>query len=335
MLLAYHTLWSQTADIVGSEEQADRLHKLWVEGNYYIGGAVNPRDEDLKIKDEGDHISYSGFKHFTTGAAISDLIVLEGSVETGEHIFAVVPTAQAGIQFAYNWNNIGLRLTESGSATITDIKAPWADALGWDIKTKKPDPAILAIPYGSLLLPLIQLFFSNFYLGIGLGALATGKSYTTTTTRAWPYGGDVSTAPSGTDKQNKEKATDEFYILQQYGNFYAHLNAAEALADKAGDAAAALLAKYEGNHGALTARERGDLSELIASVKVVTTDTALRVTAGLFEVIGARGTSAKVGFDRFWRNVRTHTLHDPVAYKNRELGRYVLLDEVPEPTWYT
>jgi alkylation response protein AidB-like acyl-CoA dehydrogenase len=135
--------------------------------------------------------------------------------------------------------------------------------------------------------------------------------------------------------QNKDAATDEFYILQQYGNFYAHLSAAEALTDKAGAAAAALLESYAGNRGGLTARERGEFAELVASAKVVNTDVALRVTAGLFEVTGARATAAKVGFDRFWRDVRTHTLHDPVAYKNRELGRYVLLDEIPEPTWYT
>lgn len=67
----------------------------------------------------------------------------------------------------------------------------------------------------------------------------------------------------------------------------------------------------------------------------MTTDTALRVTAGVFEVTGARATGKTVGLDRFWRDVRTHTLHDPVAYKNREVGRYALLDEVPEPTWYT
>ncbi|CAK9781685.1 thermophilic desulfurizing enzyme family protein [Cutaneotrichosporon oleaginosum] len=322
MLLGYHTLWSQIADIVGSEEQADALHKLYVTNNYYIGGAVNPRDNDLKIKDLGDEIAYSGFKHFTTGAAISDLIVLEGAVESGEHIFAVVPTKQSGIEFAYNWNNVGLRLTESGSATITDVRAPWSAALGW--KDKKIDPAVLGVPYATLLLPLIQLIFSNFYLGIAQGALATAKGYTTTTTRPWPFGGD-----------NKDKATDEFYILERYGNFYAHLTAAEALTDKAGAAASALIAKHAGNRAGLTARERGDFAELVASVKVVNTDTSLRVTGGLFEVTGARATASKVGFDRFWRDVRTHTLHDPVAYKNRELGRYVLLDEVPEPTWYT
>ncbi|BEJ15749.1 hypothetical protein CspHIS471_0503540 [Cutaneotrichosporon sp. HIS471] len=319
MLLGYHTLWAQIADVVGSEEQAEALHKLYVTNNYYIGGAVNPRDNDLKITDVGEEITYSGFKHFTTGAAISDLIVLEGALASGEHIFAVVPTKQPGIEFAHNWNNVGLRLTESGSATLTDVRAHWSAALGW--KDKKIDLAVLGIAYPTLLLPLIQLVFSNFYLGIAQGALATAKGYTTTTTRPWPFGGD-----------NKDKATDEFYILERYGNFYAHLAAAEALTDKAGVLASALTAKPRAE---VTARERGEFAELVASVKVVNTDTALRVTGGLFEVTGARATASKVGFDRFWRDVRTHTLHDPVAYKNRELGRYVLLDEVPEPTWYT
>lgn len=77
------------------------------------------------------------------------------------------------------------------------------------------------------------------------------------------------------------------------------------------------------------------MAEWVASVKVVATDTALRVTGGVFETTGARATAGKVGLDRFWRDVRTHTLHDPVAYKEMELGRYVLLGEVPEPTWYT
>lgn len=85
----------------------------------------------------------------------------------------------------------------------------------------------------------------------------------------------------------------------------------------------------------LSARQRGEVAEWVASAKVVTTDTGLRVTAGVFEVTGAKATSLRVGLDRFWRDVRTHTLHDPVAYKNRELGRWQLLGEVPEATWYT
>jgi alkylation response protein AidB-like acyl-CoA dehydrogenase len=139
-------------------------------------------------------------------------------------------------------------------------------------------------------------------------------------------------------KQNKDKATDEFYILERYGNFHAHLRAASALVDRAGDQLDAIYVKYGGDLDArakMTPQERGELAEWVASVKVVTTDTALRVTSGVFEVTGAKATSQKVGLDRFWRDIRTHTLHDPVAYKNRELGRFELLGEYPEASWYT
>lgn len=73
----------------------------------------------------------------------------------------------------------------------------------------------------------------------------------------------------------------------------------------------------------------------MTALKIVTTDTALDVTSKIFEVTGARATSNRYGFDRFWRNVRTHTLHDPVAYKRRELGDYYLNHRFPTFTLYT
>jgi alkylation response protein AidB-like acyl-CoA dehydrogenase len=111
-----------------------------------------------------------------------------------------------------------------------------------------------------------------------------------------------------------------------------------ALANQAGDQVSEAYHKYSGHtatRAKLTARERGEIAEWVASTKVVTTDTGLRVTAGVFEVTGAKATRSKEGLDRFFRDIRTHTLHDPVAYKNRELGRFQLLNEIPEPTWYT
>ncbi|MFX7922474.1 hypothetical protein ABTK16_19210 [Acinetobacter baumannii] len=55
----------------------------------------------------------------------------------------------------------------------------------------------------------------------------------------------------------------------------------------------------------------------------------------MFELTGARATSARYGLDRFWRNARVHTLHDPVDYKLRDLGRHALSGEWPEPTAYS
>lgn len=219
---------------------------------------------------------------------------------------------------------------------------PWTDALGWDPTTRRPLAHILSIPFATLLLPTIQLVFSNFYAGIALGALDAAAAYTTQHTRAWPFGGD-----------NKDRPTDEFYILERYGAWHAHLLAAAALLDRAGAQVAAVY-REGGQHGssllsdvingstpasatreAITAARRGELAALVASGKVVSTDVALEVTAGIFEALGARATGKKYGFDRFWRDVRTHTLHDPVAYKRRELGRWKLLGEAAEATWYT
>jgi alkylation response protein AidB-like acyl-CoA dehydrogenase len=154
MLLGYHLLWSVTANVVGTPEQADRFQELIISNNYFVGGAVNPRDNDLKITSDGDNIVFNGFKFFNTGGVVSDLTVLEGTYDgTEDHIFAIVKTEQTGIVFSHDWDNVGLRLTESGSVKIENVTAPWNDALGWDINTKKPDPAVLGIPFATLLLP--------------------------------------------------------------------------------------------------------------------------------------------------------------------------------------
>ena len=79
MLLGYHLLWSWTSAVVGTDEQNERTQKLIIENNYFVGGAVNPRDDDQIITDGGDHVVFSGLKHFNTGGVVSDLTVLEGA----------------------------------------------------------------------------------------------------------------------------------------------------------------------------------------------------------------------------------------------------------------
>jgi alkylation response protein AidB-like acyl-CoA dehydrogenase len=51
--------------------------------------------------------------------------------------------------------------------------------------------------------------------------------------------------------------------------------------------------------------------------------------------MGARATTGSARLDRFWRNVRTHTLHDPVDYKIRELGEWALNRKIPNPSFYS
>jgi alkylation response protein AidB-like acyl-CoA dehydrogenase len=73
----------------------------------------------------------------------------------------------------------------------------------------------------------------------------------------------------------------------------------------------------------------------ISAAKTFTTSVALEVSSRVFELTGARATSSSRGFDRFWRNARTITLHDPVAYKAQEVGDYVLTGTYPTPGPYS
>lgn len=315
-LLGYHYLWAWAVRLVGTGEQIEQVEQLYTGNDLFFGGAVNPRDADVVITDDGDEIVFNGRKSFSTGGKVSDLTVLEGVLEgTDKHIFAIVPSDQDGIVFGDDWDNLGQRLTESGSVEIRDVRVPWESAAGYVDKEFRP------LVYNTLNTPTIQLVFANFYLGIAQGALDVASSYTREKTRAWPYGGD-----------NKESATEEFYVLDAYGDLQAKLWAAEALIDRAGGKLEQLL---HAERESVTAQQRGSAAVLIAAAKQRIVDTGLEIATKIYEVTGARATSNKAGLDIFWRNLRTHTLHDPVAYKRVEVGRYALLGEIPEPTWYT
>ncbi|KOV78361.1 acyl-CoA dehydrogenase family protein [Nocardia sp. NRRL S-836] len=314
-LIGYHYLWAWAARLVGTPEQIAAVEEQATRERWFYGGAVNPRDNDLVITEDGDELVFNGRKSFSTGGKVSDVTVLEGVLAgTDKHIFAIVPSAQDGIVFNDDWDNLGQRLTESGSVEIRDVRVPWAQAAGYVDKEFRPRT------YNTLNVPLIQLVFTNFYLGIARGALSTATAYTRDRTRPWPYGGD-----------NKGSATEEFYILDTYGDLQAKLWAAEALAERAAEA----IERINAHADAVTPEERGHAAVLIAAAKQRAVDTGLEIGTKVFEVTGARASANSVGLDIFWRNIRTHSLHDPVAYKRVEVGRYALLGELPEPTWYT
>ena len=319
-LLGYHYLWAWAARLVATPEQIEAVERQAAEQEWFFGGAVNPRDDDLLIREEDGELVFTGRKTFSTGGKVSDVTVLEGVIEgTDEHVFAIVPTDQEGIEFPGDWDNLGQRLTESGSALIGGVRVPWAAAAGY-VETADGGHEFVPRVYNTLNVPLIQLVFTNFYLGIAQGGLDTAAAYTREKTRAWPYAAD-----------KKERGVDEFYVQEAYGDLQSKLWAAEALAERA----AALIEAINAHADTATPDERGEAAVVIAAAKQTAIDAGLAIGTRIFEVTGARASANAVGLDLFWRNVRTHSLHDPVAHKRAEVGRYTLTGELPEPTWYT
>jgi alkylation response protein AidB-like acyl-CoA dehydrogenase len=51
------------------------------------------------------------------------------------------------------------------------------------------------------------------------------------------------------------------------------------------------------------------------------------------ELAGASAARRPLGLDRYWRDVRTHTLHDPRRKRVSEVGNYSLNGVFPQRGW--
>ncbi len=59
-LLGYHYLWAWAARLVATDEQIAAVEELYTVGNLLFGGAVNPRDSDLTVTEDGDQLVFTG-----------------------------------------------------------------------------------------------------------------------------------------------------------------------------------------------------------------------------------------------------------------------------------
>ena len=137
--------------------------------------------------------------------------------------------------------------------------------------------------------------------------------------------------PSDWATSGAASAVDDPLVRARYGELASEVRAARALTDQAG--AAWVAAARRGWD--LTHRERGEAAVGLSAAKVVTTRVALDTTSTVFELAGARATMAGEGLDRYWRDARTLTLHDPVAYKAVEVGDHLLTGAHPTPSQYS
>jgi alkylation response protein AidB-like acyl-CoA dehydrogenase len=181
---------------------------------------------------------------------------------------------------------------------------------------KTPGP--LGSVRASLRSCIAQLILSNIFLGIAEGAQEEARNYTLAQTRPW-------IASTG------QSATQDPYILANYGDFFVSLQAAQALTDIAGES----LQRAWESGDTITENQRGKCALDVATSKVITSRAGLEITSRMFEVMGARAAAGPARVDRFWRNLRTHTLHDPVDYKTRELGDWALNRQLPKPSFYS
>ena len=309
----FHHLQLAGIQLYGTAQQQRELLTQTVDQRLFWGNALNPLDRrTTAIADtQGDGFLLDGIKSFSSGSVGSDwLTVSAWNAQTRSAMIGVLPTRQPGVSVQPDWDAFGQRQTDSGNVHFKQVPLPKAQVL--------LAPGQAPTPQATLRSQVAQLIMANLYLGIGEGAFEAARHYTMNEARPWFASG-------------VEQAAADPLVQHRYGQLWLRLRPAAVLADHAAQELEHLFRK-----GArLTARERGELAIAVAAAKCLSHAAGLEVSSQMFELTGARSTSAKYGYDRFWRNVRVHTLHDPIDYKLRDLGRYALDRSLPEPTAYS
>lgn len=306
----FHHLLIATVQLFAQPEQYSSWFEHTAHNNLFWGNTLNPLDQRTKIQQltENDFI-FHGDKSFCSGSIDSDILLCSGFNDAGKLLIAVIPTRREGVSFLGDWNNMGQRQTDSGTSHFEQVKIHKDELL--------LNPGPLSTPYSSLRPLIAQLIFVHLFLGVAEGAFDLARQ-TIQSQKAW------STSLA-------ENAVNDPFTQKHFAEFYVQLESVRLLADKA---IAALQAAW--NIGEqLTAEQRGEVSIAIATAKIAATNSSLFITQNIFQVMGARATTAKLNLDRFWRNVRTQTLHDPIDYKYQEVGEWVLTGKVPDPNFYS
>lgn len=299
-VFGYHFVNLTTPHLCGNEEQKIRYYRETAQKNLFWGNAFNPVDIKLKATKHGDYYIFDGKKIFCSGSVDSDYLLVSATLDgLEEPLLAVIPTNQIGIDIKNDWDNFGQRQTDSGTVIFNQVRVEEKDVLKGGFNQNE---------FSKIRFNIASFALNHLYLGIVEGAFEAAKEYTKTTTRP--------------RSPQQSSAIEDAIIQHHYGEFYAEIEAAKLLVEHSDELFQQLWDK--GNE--ITPEERKKLDRATNIAKVVTTKVGLDVTSRIFEVLSSRATANRYGFDRYWRNLRTMTLHVPVDVAIQELGKNILLD---------
>ncbi len=236
----------------------------------------------------------SGRKFYSTGALFAHLVPIVALDEDGHVVVAVADRGAQGLEVVNDWSAFGQRTTASGTVVLNGVA----------ISADRVLPAHIVYENPSAVGPQSQLIHAAIDTGIARGAIEATIDLVRHHARPW--------IDSGSDR-----AGDDPYTIAAIGDLKIRLHAAEALLDRAGRELDATIADV--NHETI-----GKAKIAVAEAKVLTTEVALAAANKLFELAGTRSTLGVHNLDRFWRDARTHTLHDPVRWKFHAVGQYYL-----------
>ncbi|MCU1701055.1 MAG: Acyl-CoA dehydrogenase [Mycobacterium sp.] len=243
----------------------------------------------------------TGEKYYSTGTLFADYLTATATTDHDSVAVVIVPADRTGVRLIDDWDGFGQRRTGTGTTIFKDVAVSADEVLSDSPYDAEPTPTV---QYASL-----QLYIHAVVAGVLEAVVDDGVALLRSRERSFSHA-------------TTEKPTDDPLLQRQLG----------VLASTAYVARAAVLDAAEAI-GRATASDSGDGPDpvlaaeaqlKVAKVKVHLDDVAPEAATRLLELGGASAASRQRNLDRHWRNIRTITLHNPVAYKARVIGENLL-----------
>lgn len=293
----------------GSEDQQQRLFSEALQGRRFGNALAEFATKDSQqrtttLRKGPDGWTIQGQKFYATGALFAQRIPTSVVDEHGVQYMAFVPRHAQGLEVIDDWSGFGQRTTGSGSVLLNNVPISPEDVVPFQASFERP----------SSVGPFAQILHAAIDIGIACGAYEATRAFVRERARPWP--------DSGVSAAHEDPLT-----IYDIGRVAIALHAAEAVLARAG-------AHLDIARAAPDAQSVAAASLSVATARALGTDVSLLAGNKLIELGGARAALAEDGLDRFWRNARVHTLHDPVRWKYHAIGNYHLNDQLPPRKGY-
>ncbi|TXI41444.1 MAG: SfnB family sulfur acquisition oxidoreductase [Mycobacterium sp.] len=268
-------------------------------------------DVATTLRPSGDGFRIDGTKYYCTGSLFAQILAvltrLDDPDQTtglteGQYI-AFLDADTPGVRIIDDWDGIGQRTTGSGTIEFDGVRVDPSRVIARAAAVNAPTG------YGAF----AQLMHAAIDAGIARGALESAAAFVREHSRPWFEAG-------------VDRAADDPLLIQRFGELAVSVRAAEATLAAAGTAVDLAL---RGGPGSAPERA-AEASIAVAAAKTLADRSSTEVSSALFELTGTRSTATHLGLDHFWRNARTHTVHDPIRWKYQHIGR-ALLHGTPPP----
>jgi len=305
----------------GGVGQLLQIHNVMVRG-LYTGFAPEIRDRlvsdvlagkrfgnalaEVGGKNKFDHKTFAerradgklilnGSKFYSTGSYLAEWISLSaGSAEGGINILLNRNTP--GLELVDDWFAFGQQNSVSGTVRFNAIEVD-------ERFVPKRPAAAGGMPRTGLTWP--QILHAAIDTGIARGALEAATEHLRTNTRPWV-------------DAEVERAADEPHTIKTIGEYAVAVRAAEALLAYA----AGVFDEHKVDPDNKELQD--ELILAVASARAASDQASLLVSSDMFSLLGANASLSKWNLDRFWRNARVHTTHDPIRWRLHHVGNYYL-----------